>query len=116
MVQRGSGLGFLDESLPAGLIGDAVVRQDLDGHLAVEPRVARAIDLAHPTRADEREDFVRAKPGTWIQRHHLSTLSSIQMLPVVSVIGSRRLVRDTDCSVAPMSVMMCRAGPSKCVT
>jgi hypothetical protein len=29
---------------------------------------------------------------------HLSTLSIIQMLPVESVIGSRSLVRDTDCS------------------
>ena len=38
--------------MTAILVGDAVGGQDLDGDLATKPRVARAIDLAHPTRAD----------------------------------------------------------------
>ena len=36
-------------------------RQDLDRHRAIEPRIARPIDLAHATRADERDDFIGAE-------------------------------------------------------
>ena len=35
--------------------------QDLDGHLPVETAVARAPDLSHPSRAEWREDLVRAQ-------------------------------------------------------
>ena len=65
MVQRRGGFGFLDEPLAAGLVRDAVVREDLDRDLAAQSRIARAIDLAHAARADEREDFIRAevRPG-----------------------------------------------------
>ena len=40
-------------------------RQDLDRHRAVEPRVARPVDLAHPARAERRDDLVGAQafPG-----------------------------------------------------
>ena len=65
MVQRRGRFGFLDKPLAAGLVRHPVVREDLDGDLAAEPRIARAIDLAHPARADEREHFIRAevRPG-----------------------------------------------------
>ena len=35
--------------------------QNLDGDVAAEPRVARAIDLAHPAGAERRDDLVRAR-------------------------------------------------------
>jgi hypothetical protein len=34
--------------------------QDFECDIAIEPRIARAIDLAHATHTDERDDFVRA--------------------------------------------------------
>ena len=65
VVERRGGFGFLKESLATRLVRHAVVREDLDRDLAPQPRVARAIDLAHATRAKQREDFIRAemRPG-----------------------------------------------------
>jgi hypothetical protein len=40
--------------------GDAF-RQDLDGDCAAKPRVARLIHLAHASRTEGPEDFVRAE-------------------------------------------------------
>ena len=34
------------------------LRQDLDRHLAREPRVPRPVDLPHPARAERRDDLV----------------------------------------------------------
>ena len=88
--------------LPGRTAGDgdwvrhAIVREDLDGDLAAQSRVARAIDLTHPPGAEEREDFIWAKLSTGRQRHQRSTLSSIQMLPVASTMGSVIRLRDTD--------------------
>ena len=44
--------------------------------------VSFPIDLAHPSHAEQRGDFVDAEAGAGREGHHLSTLSSIQMLPV----------------------------------
>ena len=65
MVQRRGGFRFLDKPLAAGLVGHAVVREDLDGDFAVEPRIAGAIHLTHAACADEREHLIRAeaRPG-----------------------------------------------------
>ena len=41
-----------------------LVRQDLDGDLASEPRVARAIDLPHPAGTEQALQFVSADPPT----------------------------------------------------
>jgi len=45
-------------------IGRQVPGQDLDRHLTAQARIAGAIHLAHPTRADGREDFIRAKASS----------------------------------------------------
>jgi hypothetical protein len=42
--------------------------QDLDGDLALQLRVGRAIDLAHPTSADLRGDLIRPETGTGRKR------------------------------------------------
>ena len=44
-------------------------RQDLQRDVAIQLRVARAIDLAHAAGAEEREDFVGAEARTRGQRH-----------------------------------------------
>ena len=35
--------------------------QDLDRDRAIEPRVARSVDLTHAARADQRDDLIRAE-------------------------------------------------------
>ncbi len=52
------------ESRKAIGIGDDLVRQDLDGDLASEPRVARTIDLPHPAGTEQALQFVSADPPT----------------------------------------------------
>ena len=44
-------------------------RQHLDRDRALEPRVARPVDLAHPARADRRDDLVGAEPSAGTERH-----------------------------------------------
>jgi hypothetical protein len=69
MVERRRGARFLLEARQALDIGRIVVRQHFDGHVAPEPRIAGAIDLAHPTGADRTHDLIRAEASTWRQRH-----------------------------------------------
>ncbi len=64
MRQRGDGLGFaLETRHRVGILG-AVSRKDLDRHLAPESRVPSPVHLAHPARAERRQDLVRAEPGS----------------------------------------------------
>ena len=61
MVQGRGGEGFLLEAAqPVGIARESL-RQDLDGHLAFEARVAGAVDLAHAARAQQRDNFVRSE-------------------------------------------------------
>ena len=62
-------LRFALESLADVGSEDAALRQDLDRDGPVEARVARLVDLAHPARADEGADLVRAEQGTRSNRH-----------------------------------------------
>ena len=59
MVQAGDGARFTLEALAAHGIAGEMRRQNLDGHGAVKAGVPGAINLAHPARAQRREDFVR---------------------------------------------------------
>jgi hypothetical protein len=65
MVERGERLSLpFEPGMPIRIISQQI-GQDLEGDVAIELRVARAVDLAHAARADEREHFVRAevRPG-----------------------------------------------------
>src|SRR6185369_4915972 len=57
VVERGRRARLLLEALPAVRVGGELRREDLDRDLASEPRVARAVDLAHSSRAERREDL-----------------------------------------------------------
>ena len=59
VIEGRGGVRFLHKPPPTIVVADAIGRQDLDRDLAVETRIAGAIDLAHPTRANQREDLVR---------------------------------------------------------
>jgi len=43
-------------------------RQDLDGYLALEARIAPSIHLAHAPRAEGADDLVRVKPFARLER------------------------------------------------
>ena len=62
------------EAAHAARGSDAVrLGQDLERDVAVEPRVARAVDLAHAARAEGRDDLVRAEAGP-LRETHVSVL------------------------------------------
>ena len=61
MIQSGCGEGFLLEATePLGIRRGRRV-QHLDRHVALQPRIARPIHLAHSASAERAEDFVRAE-------------------------------------------------------
>ena len=63
VVQRREGLGFACEpSQPIGIVRKRV-RQDFERDIAIQLRIARAIDLSHAPFADWRGDFVDAETG-----------------------------------------------------
>ena len=75
MLQRRDGARFALEALAQLRVGGERVGQDLDGDGAIEPRVTRAVDLAHPARAERRDDLVRAEPRTRGDSHGAAGLS-----------------------------------------
>ena len=68
MIERGQRLRFAREAGESIMIGGERVRQDLQGDVAIELRVASAIHLAHATGANGRDDLVRAESGSWGER------------------------------------------------
>ena len=64
VVQRTGRARFLFEARPARAVY-LRARQDLDRHLARHrrARVLRAIHLAHPARAEQRDNFVVTEAG-----------------------------------------------------
>jgi len=69
VVERGDGAGLALEALqPLGLTGQRL-GEDLDRHLATQPRVESAVDLTHPAGAERRHDLIGPEPIPWLQRH-----------------------------------------------
>ena len=69
VVERGHGERLAREALAAIGIRGRDVGQHLEGDLALQPRIARPIDLSHPAGAEQRHDFVRTEPGARVKRH-----------------------------------------------
>ena len=69
MRERRDGARFTLEAPQRVGIVRKVGRQDLDRHLAMETRVARAIDLAHPSCAQRTDDLVGAELRAGRKRH-----------------------------------------------
>ena len=69
MIELRDRAGFAVEALAELRIGGERLREDLDRHRAIEPRVARLVDLAHPAGAEGGEDFVRAEAGARLECH-----------------------------------------------
>jgi hypothetical protein len=58
VAEPGGGARLLLEAREAARLADLGDRDDLHGHLAREPHVDGAIDLAHPPRAERSDDFI----------------------------------------------------------
>ena len=64
MIESGRRHRFEAETLPRIWIGSQARRQDLDGDLTIEARVARAVHHAHAALADRAENFVGTKASS----------------------------------------------------
>src|SRR5436190_12263091 len=51
VIQSGHGTSFLLETFAAIRVAHKIVGQNLQGHVAIQPRVAGAINLAHSARS-----------------------------------------------------------------
>ena len=69
MVERACGLRFEREPPEAIVVCRERRGYDLEGDVAVETGVSRLVDLAHPPRAERREDFVRTDTAASGERH-----------------------------------------------
>ena len=72
MIQRGEGPCFTLEARATIRVVSEDRRQNLDGDLAVELDIARAMYLAHPACADQADDLVwpeagRPPPSAWME-------------------------------------------------
>ena len=73
--QSGGGARFLLEA--AARFGvDEVGGQDLERHVAAQPRVARAVHLAHAADADRIDDFVRSETRACAEWHRRRNCTS----------------------------------------
>ena len=69
MIQRRQELRLALEAREAVRIGGEELGQDFQRDVAIEPRVARAIHLAHAARADGDDDLVSAEPCSGTHCH-----------------------------------------------
>ena len=67
--ELGDRLGLALEALAGFGRGREVRRQNFDRDGSLQPRVARPVDLAHPARAERRQDLVRTETGPRGKRH-----------------------------------------------
>ncbi len=69
MRERGDGARLALEARVRRCVGGEPFRKNLDRHFAVQPRVARPVNLAHPSRADQREHFIRTEAVALAECH-----------------------------------------------
>jgi len=69
--QRGHGVRLALEARQGGRVLGEMGRQDLDGDIAPELRVPRAIDLAHSSGPERGQDLVGAEARASDDRHSI---------------------------------------------
>ena len=90
MVQRGKDLRLALEARQAVRIAGEEFRQGLQGDVAIEPRIPRAIHLAHSARADEGGDLVDAESGAGRERHREMAVDyTVVAPPMTATCGCR---------------------------
>lgn len=78
MIERRSGFGFLLEATQTVGALREVERQNLQGDLAFQPRVARAIDFAHTALAKWSGNFVLPEARSGRNRHRVVSVEFAQ--------------------------------------
>ena len=73
MVQRSKHLRFPSEPCETIGIQSKRARQDLQSHLAVQPRIATAVNLSHPAHAKQSDNLIRSETMTRVE--HLIRLA-----------------------------------------
>ena len=69
VIQEGGGARFLSEPRQPQVVGRKAGRQDLQGDVAVQARVARLIDVAHPAAGDQIVHLVGSEMGAGLKVH-----------------------------------------------
>ena len=71
MVEGGDGARLALEAFASlGILCDSTW-QDLDRHSAIQPAIAGAIDLTHPTSPEQRFELIGAEPPPRERRRHV---------------------------------------------
>ena len=74
MIERREHLRFAREPRETVRIEKKGVGQDLQSNVAIQLRIAGAVDLSHATFADQRGDFVDAETGASRQGHEVNAI------------------------------------------
>ena len=82
MRERGDGLRFALEPLERGRITGERRRQYFDGDVAIELRIARPIDFAHPPCANRRKDLVRTQSCSGSETHQDGSRRAGELYPL----------------------------------
>ena len=69
VIERADSTSFLFKAMQPIGIGRESRRQDLDGDIAAQSRIARAIHLAHPARSQGSENLVWTKMSASSKGH-----------------------------------------------
>jgi hypothetical protein len=69
MIQRRQEARLPLQSAPALAVLPEGLGEELHGHVAIELGIPRAIDYAHPSRAERGKDFVGTETGACFERH-----------------------------------------------
>jgi hypothetical protein len=81
VVQATRGTPLLEPPEPAGVVGK-LRRQDLDRHVAAQPRVGRAVHLSHGAGAQTLADLVRTQARSAIHRRtFLDASATANLMP-----------------------------------
>jgi hypothetical protein len=83
----------LEAREPIGIISDGVW-QNFDRDFAPQPRIARAMDLAHSARADGGDDLIRPEASAGTKRHFVVSGRILTGMDVVRN-AHRRTIRTT---------------------
>jgi hypothetical protein len=77
--QGGDGARLFLEAPGELFVAREPLGKHLDRDLAAESRVARPIDLAHSSGAEQRQDLVRPKPRVRSHSHRVSLLPKLRV-------------------------------------
>ena len=83
MIQCGNGLRLALKTLAK------LSSRDFDRDIAIQPRIARSIHLAHSARADGRKDFVRTEFVAYRQRHKSDSAQFTRSKNGLVLLGNR---------------------------